>query len=831
MNEPTATGETTPDERVVEELRREFPQAGGEDLRRWVELQKEVARLKERLQQLRLPSEGAAEVERLLSLAERHLDFKRPYTIAVIGEKGAGKSALINTFFGEYLLPSRGGAEAVTGTVVKVKRRFAAGGEARKVGKVYYDEANLVGHVRRECDRHKLTPVFAGGDGDAQRLNVEATLKAVAQKRESLGGAPQGAEQSNALADLQNVLTAMKKYAGLLEGGSEEFDLGDDGKRKEFHDRLDEMSDDRTKEARRTAIVDYAEVEFTSPAGGDGDGVAVELIDVPGTGVNNARHREIIRRQLDPQKLDAVILVVAKATRFGHDTKVVIPLVKSVLMEGVPPAKRLDFAERIFVVVNKDDDIASEQQLNTDLRNLSDDISPGFWERYSKSNIFRVMADAGLIGKLLARHPAEGRAWLNGAQTDRFPATLADKGQQWQKTINKFPEECQAKEDYGDKFLCGSGVTRLTARLHSFLRDTRLKRDLSQAYVRYREAGERAYRILAEGFETIVGRRPSEQPLDDVQAFRGALNTQFSLQIQREVKELLSRFYGARHSLAHDGDSRKAFADRTKAITEAVMAKVRAKTASAEFQEELLRGGKLEPAKDIIHYSLSTRGSLPPLKDLDLLILGWLDDEARGLSETMIAELRGHIARHDVMALLDRLTGVWERADEFKGLFEAGIINTLQRQYSEACRGVVACRLLEFEPVAEITTGGKDRASEQRGGSGFGAVERTTGDKQLPDAHKLKEQIDGKYAETFGKLNDVLNAWLFTLFSFLLTRDAAAEVVAVADNLAVALIQELTREESHLYKHMLAEQAPHIEEAQRLAQELEALKQFRAVTH
>ncbi|MGA9769883.1 MAG: dynamin family protein [Blastocatellia bacterium] len=812
---------------ALEELRKEFSQEGDEQaLLKWLELIEKVTQLKNQLYQTELSREENSEIETLLNLAERHLDFRRPYTIAVIGEKGAGKSALINMIFGEYLLPSRDSAEAVTGTVVKVSRRSVADHkESRKTGKVYYDEADLINYIEQECKKHEVIPVFANNSSAPQRLDTDSTLRAVEKRLAANTHARGEARADNALTDLISVLKAMKQHGGLLAEGGETFDLDKGGMLEEFHNHIDEKTDDRSGFVCQTTLVDHAEIDFFSGAVGGDEIVNVDIIDIPGTGISNTRHRKIIQRQLDHQKLDAIILVVAKGTRFGPDTREIIPTITSVIMDDISVERRLDFAERIFLVVNKDDHIYDEQQLNIDLVNLSEKICHGFWERYGKQNIFRLMADAGFIGKLMAAHPEEGARWLKGQSVSSFPTSLMGKGDQWYKTISKFPADCQAKETYSEKFLCGSGAQALLTRLNLFLRSTRFQRDLNQANIRYRLAGSHFYNALARKFETILKRTPSSQPLTDFQSFQAQLRSDFGSQMMEDVERLQKRFEQVWRSLSNDEDTLRVFVSKTKSMMETVIEKVKARTASASFQLDLLNGGGVNTSEDIIFYPLWTKGALPPLKSLDLCILGWFYDESQSLCETMVQELKRHITNCDAMELLDRLSGIWDRADEFRGRLNEKITSTLLTQYTNACRGFIIGRLLEFQVLTEITTGNKEK------GSTYGAVEKQVNDKQMNEADRLKKEIDEKYTAAFSNLETAVNKWFLPVLPFLITQDAKAEMKKIATELSVALIQELGDERTSLYKRFFTVKSSEISRAQKLAQDMENLKQFRPTVH
>ncbi len=146
---------------------------------KWQLLTKRVRKMRNAISSTKLLPEAT----KTLSIAERKLDFSRPYRIVVLGESGAGKSTLINALLGQDRLTTGAGA-AITGTPVYVHPLMNSADEHVLV--TYRDQQEMLRLAVRIAQRHDIEIPLSLAEIPGQLNDIVASSAVPEEKRSQL---------------------------------------------------------------------------------------------------------------------------------------------------------------------------------------------------------------------------------------------------------------------------------------------------------------------------------------------------------------------------------------------------------------------------------------------------------------------------------------------------------------------------------------------------------------------------------------------------------------------------------------------------------------------
>ena len=403
----------------------------------FVEWEKLKARKRE-LQLLVDKVEGVnvATAKQYLRNAEQKLDYKRNYRIAVIGESGAGKSTLINAILGRNLLPTETG-DSVTGTEVRISS---------------YEGIDL------SSEKVKLS--FETGDSFFIELINSISLSSTGNKllekdtsAEAAIGIIESAtfENSNKTADWiiqrlpEELLDIARTWEAINQSNyniRKEYGIDE---REELDSLLKESSarNDLNSRERVIPAIAYAEYRLAGDNREEKESISlehVEIIDTPGINATTLRHYEILLKVVR-SKPDAVVLVV-RADRPGAKAIEMAHLLENMLLSDFDASEKSDFARKVFLVVNRADQLLSGQgnrdALDKAIKRICDIISKDYWDIYTRGmednkRYFEAMSLLSFLAsqKINNHSLSEEEENIYESQVKLFGSKDADKLPDW----------------------------------------------------------------------------------------------------------------------------------------------------------------------------------------------------------------------------------------------------------------------------------------------------------------------------------------------------------------------------------------------------------------
>lgn len=693
---------------------------------------------------------------KLSEVLQKHLNYKRRYTISVAGATGAGKSTLINALIGLNLLATAKG-DSITGTLVTVRQVEAADftpwtvsesppsergnaseqpyGQARFQ---YYTLDTLTELVAEQCELLGKLPL-ARSEGDPQRLDVATMLTWIgiwsngdaitcaqcgqvpSQKARfcSECGAPVApdpqvtANQPGILPSLEKLLrTAQNHLDAISQSSWEEVFLLYTGEDLQYlHDAMNELSDRNRDEATRIVpLLERIECEIIAQPHSDAL-LQVDLTDVPGSAASNILHEQRVRRYLDPRNVDAVMLVMDDE-RPGRAKDELAPMVQKALSSISDPNDLRTAAERTFLVVSTRDrgrDVLGDFQRNveTAVRSVADAIIPGIYNdrEWRETKIMdRVMARSGLISQVVRVNKSQAARWRNGERTPFLPPLLEDEP--FFSSMARVEKQTGQSEE--TTVLQWSGIPELREKLRNFLSRSRWDIDIRKAQTLYNEAYAGVAVWLRSEWKQVTGGEATDNPETDFNLLSSDSVERYIGLVQDEAQTVLERFRRVRNTLSRDSEAATtALKDTIITDLQTQMIKIvsTVKTELEDYAERpAFRDALFKATQNWRGRFYREPSFAEELDKLETFILDQFDLQVVLITDTMAEQWRVNLDKEAVeQHLVDTCTDL----PDAMALINAYrlIISETSQQYKNACRGVLLYEMMHHQVMDEIMTG------------------------------------------------------------------------------------------------------------------------------
>ncbi len=359
---------------TVDEIKRYLPDATPEQQQDFVLQVESLEELKSFFRQYPDNREGH---EKLLARAEKALNYKQPYRIAVVGLTGAGKSTFLNALLGEELLLAKLG-EPATGTALEIFLDLPEGKEKALVEYRKEDDIQqLINEFFARYNPNGTRPTGELNVGFANLLlKLEPNSEITEDDRQSFLGL------RNTVADI------VIQYAN--NNGTNnlrrEFLLPND--KEELNDLINEHSvlNNENSTTRRIGLIKTVTYYFKPKPNTSG----VLTLQLPGNvclndlpGLDGSPLHDIIIRQ-GIKDADAVIFILLPYRLNRFSEKRLLNNVRNYIsLEG-----SVESGDRIFFILNKKDEPSSHSEsaaeLPTIMTKIMEGVVPGYTRRFAK---------------------------------------------------------------------------------------------------------------------------------------------------------------------------------------------------------------------------------------------------------------------------------------------------------------------------------------------------------------------------------------------------------------------------------------------------------------
>ncbi|NET06245.1 MAG: hypothetical protein F6K16_16380 [Symploca sp. SIO2B6] len=346
--------------------------------------------------------------------AEKALDYKRPYRIAVIGVTGAGKSTFINALLGQELVLTRAAGKAATGTVLEIF--LDASDEEDQIASVEYrDKANIRKLVDNFIQCYKPGAKFKGN----LDTNLANALKQFEPEQRLTTAKNFRSVEFERLRDtLAGIVMQYHNHERSIGSFRRDFSLTNPVEKEELKNLTDENSNLNSPNSTTRIIglvkkvtyrlkpmeSDFVTDTFQLPKN-------VCLVDLPGLD-GSPLHNIIIREGI--KDADAAIYIKGpKRIDTDDDVDLLSNIREYIHVEG-----NVESSEGVFFVLNARDSITEDKvpaNLAKDMHDLIENFLPGYTSHPSLSNrggegkpYFLISALAALEAqKALTNQPLE----------------------------------------------------------------------------------------------------------------------------------------------------------------------------------------------------------------------------------------------------------------------------------------------------------------------------------------------------------------------------------------------------------------------------------------
>ncbi len=358
---------------LMDKIRRFLPDADDSQISRYANL---LNRLSDVNKFLDKHTEDKAGFEYILARAEKALDYKRPYRIAIIGTTGVGKSTLINALLGRKLVLVKDVGKPATGAALEIFLDIPQG-EDEKAIVTYRDETNILDLVAEFLQRYDIDltlPNTLSREFSYQLEKAEPGDKLGEQTQQEFEGL------KDSLIDIINQYLTTNPSTLLTE-----YKLNNPRHVEELMHLTDENSVLNIGHSRCIGLV--RSVSYHIRPLKDHSLKTLQLphnaclVDLPGLD-GSPLHDIIISEGI--KEADAVVFILRPPRILNRgDSYLLNRIRKYISLDGA-----IDAAERIFLVLNAVDDITRDdhrtlENLPRDMRELMDLLAPGYVTRFA----------------------------------------------------------------------------------------------------------------------------------------------------------------------------------------------------------------------------------------------------------------------------------------------------------------------------------------------------------------------------------------------------------------------------------------------------------------
>ncbi len=360
---------------LTAQIRRYLPNADTAQVMRFADL---IRRLQNVTTFFNTHPEDKTGFEPLLARAEKALDYKRPYRIAVIGTTGVGKSTLINALLGRKLVLVKDVGKPATGTALEIFLDLPPGGE-ETARVTYRTDSNVRALVGEFLSRFDIAPAALPDALDKSYVKKLRALEPGDQLGEQTRQEFEGLRDS--LADIVDQFLAVNPKTLLTE-----YKLSNPRHVEDLMALTDENSALNSGPGRCVGLVRSVAYHI-KPAPNRQSLKTLHLphnvclVDLPGLD-GSPLHDIIITEGI--KEADAVIFILRPPRILNRGDAYLLNRVrKYISLDGA-----IDAAERVFLVLNAVDDITRDdhhtiENLPRDMRDLMDLLAPGYATRFA----------------------------------------------------------------------------------------------------------------------------------------------------------------------------------------------------------------------------------------------------------------------------------------------------------------------------------------------------------------------------------------------------------------------------------------------------------------
>lgn len=345
----------------------------------------------------RYPGLDFSEAQTFLTRAANVLRYDEDYRVVVIGETGAGKSTLLNALLQDKILLTGGGA-AITGTAIYVYPNYKVDHDKAEIFLREPDEFKplLIDLVSRYLDDKARLELFGNEENiTASEVVRLATSNQIIQR---LANTMPSNEKQSIQEEILDIAKVWEKIDTIQGNFKKEFRLPEE--RDDLNTYLEEGGS-RNKRGLPTRVIPaikYAKYYLAHNHDSYLNGKIsnnVVFIDVPGSAAKTLRHTEILRQEV--KNANVVILVVKPDRPAEQEGTSIANLLEQYLFKGYTPEEKRKFASRVFLVVNKADQVKTEEdksRLDASLSELCEIIGD---KNLLKSRCIGVVAEKSIL--------------------------------------------------------------------------------------------------------------------------------------------------------------------------------------------------------------------------------------------------------------------------------------------------------------------------------------------------------------------------------------------------------------------------------------------------
>ena len=363
-----------------EAIKDKLPDATEEQVERFLAQVERIEALEEYFEQY---PEDKQRFSDILARANKALDYKQPYNIAVIGVTGAGKSTFINALLGDDVVVTRTVGSAATGTILTIFLDMPEA-ESQKAIVQYRNERNIRGLIYDFIQRYQSYELDSSWFNSQMDLGFANKIKTIEpQKKIAEAEIHESFEKSReTLTDI--VEQYLNNNASSLQC---EFFLDNPKDVEELKQLTDENSNlngqksnlNGQKSTRRIGLVESVTYRL-HPILSNTETQTLQLpknvclVDLPGLD-GTPLHNIIIRNGI--KEADAVIYIQKpRMIGTGRDADLLSNVRKYISLEG-----SAESSESVFFVLNAVDDIKEDKipaNLAQDMYDQIEKFLPGY---------------------------------------------------------------------------------------------------------------------------------------------------------------------------------------------------------------------------------------------------------------------------------------------------------------------------------------------------------------------------------------------------------------------------------------------------------------------